>query len=112
AAGGVHDLAHQTVGHGVLATRPRVVHQPPQGQRGPRCGRTSTGTWYVAPPTRLERTSSSGRAFSTAFFSVITGSLAVRSLMTSRALYTVRSARLFLPCNRTLLMSCVTSGFW
>ena len=27
----------------------------------PRSGRTSTGTWYVAPPTRRERTSTAGR---------------------------------------------------
>ena len=50
-----------------------------------RLGRTSTGTWYVAPPTRRDRTSSRGRAFSTAFFSVMTGSFAVCSLIRSSA---------------------------
>ena len=71
----------------------------------PRCGLTSTGTWYDAPPTRRDFTSSIGRTFSTAFLSVITGSLAVRSEMISSALYTVRSATVFLPCSSTLLIS-------
>src|SRR6266516_2729690 len=31
--GCVHDLADQAVGHGMLTALPRVVHQPPQGQR-------------------------------------------------------------------------------
>ena len=52
----------------------------------PRVGRTSMGTWYVAPPTRRDFTSSSGLTFSTAFFRVMTGSFAVRSLMISSAL--------------------------
>jgi len=33
-----------------------------------RSGRTSTGTWYVAPPTRRLFTSTRGRTFSIAYF--------------------------------------------
>src|SRR5712691_8943497 len=36
--GGVHDLPDQPLGHGMLTPLPRVVHQPPQGQRGPPVG--------------------------------------------------------------------------
>src|SRR5512141_788 len=32
--GGVHDLAHQAVRHRVLLARARVVHEPPQRERG------------------------------------------------------------------------------
>src|SRR5262249_32402431 len=35
-----------------------------------RAGVTSIGTWYVAPPTRRERTSSRGRTFSRALFTI------------------------------------------
>src|SRR3990172_7460338 len=34
ALGGVHDLAHQALGHRVLLAGPRVVHQPPERERG------------------------------------------------------------------------------
>ena len=42
-----------------------------------RRGRTSTGTWYVAPPTRRERTSSGGLTLSIARFKVESGSVPV-----------------------------------
>src|SRR5699024_9682001 len=38
AVGGVQDLVHQTLGHGVLATRAGVVDQPAQRQRGGAAG--------------------------------------------------------------------------
>src|SRR5699024_2845436 len=79
----------------------RVVDRP---------GRTSTGTWYVAPPTRRDRTSSAGRTLSRPFLRVMTGSVPVFSRQISIAEYTIRSAVVFLPSTRILLTSCVTSG--
>src|SRR3954469_22886577 len=72
--------------------------------------RTSTGTWYVAPPTRRLRTSRVGFTLSSARLSVITGSVPVFSRQPSSAPYTMRSATDRLPSSSTLLMSCVTSG--
>src|SRR5581483_9661214 len=72
--------------------------------------RTSTGTWYVAPPTRRLRTSRVGFTLSSARLSVTTGSLPVLSLAPSSAPYTIRSASERLPSRSTLLTSAVTSG--
>src|SRR6266700_2313337 len=72
--------------------------------------RTSTGTWYVAPPTRRLRTSRVGLTLSSARLSVTTGSLPVLSLQPSIAPYTMRSASDRLPLRSTLFTSAVTSG--
>src|SRR5918994_1261457 len=70
---------------------------------------TSTGTWYVAPPTRRERTSSTGVSALIETSSASTGSLPVRSLRIASASYTIRSAVDFLPSSITRLMTWVTS---
>src|SRR6476659_6303487 len=74
-----------------------------------RRGRTSIGTWYVAPPTRRLFTSSAGRTFSTARLSVGTGSPLVLRSISLRAWYTICSAVERLPCWSTLLTSWVTT---
>ena len=62
-----------------------------------RSGRTSTGTWYVAPPTRRDFTSMRGRTLSSARRNIARGSLRVLLSMIAKALYTICSAVLFLP---------------
>src|SRR5438034_5648231 len=44
-----------------------------------RSGRTSTGTWYVAPPTRRDFTSSAGFTFDSACLNTFTPGCPVRS---------------------------------
>src|SRR5207247_152347 len=47
---GVHDLPDQTLGHGVLPAGPRVVDQPPEGQRGPPVGSYLDGNLVRSTP--------------------------------------------------------------
>src|SRR3954465_4962260 len=75
--------------------------------RARRCG-TSTGTWWVAPPTRRERTSSTGVSALIDASSCSIGSLPERSPMIDSASYTMRSAVDFLPSSMTLLITCWT----
>src|SRR3982750_208435 len=75
-----------------------------------RGARTSTGTWYVAPPTRRLRTSRVGFTLSIARLSVTTGSVPDFSRQPSSAPYTMRSANCRFPRSRILLISWVTSG--
>src|SRR3954452_6728023 len=72
--------------------------------------RNSTGTWYVAPPTRRDLTSRVGLTLSSARLRVMTGSLPVFSRQPSSAEYTMRSAVDFFPSSRTLLTSWLTRG--
>src|SRR2546423_8675545 len=90
----------------------RLVYPTSQRQSSVtgRGSRTSTGTWYVAPPTRRLRTSRVGFTLSIARLSVTTGSVPVFSRQPSSAPYTMRSASWRLPRMRILLISCVTSG--
>jgi hypothetical protein len=50
-----------------------------------RSGRTSTGTWYVEPPTRRDFTSRAGLTLSTACLNSLSGSCFARSAMMSSA---------------------------
>ena len=74
-----------------------------------RRGRTSTGTWYVAPPTRRLFTSSTGRTFSTARLTVATGSVPVLRSISVSASYTIFSDNDRLPRCRSLFTSWVTT---
>src|SRR5215471_3777765 len=68
----------------------------------------STGTWYVAPPTRLGLTSRSGVALRNARSKTSIGlRRAVLSTLSS-AVYTIRSAKLFLPLTMSLFMKRVS----
>src|ERR1700728_2196388 len=75
-----------------------------------RDARTSTGPWYVAPPTRRLRTSRVGLTLSSARLSVTTGSLPFFSRLPSSTPSTVRSPSERFPSLSTLLASGVTSG--
>lgn len=68
---------------------------------------TSTGTWYVAPPTLLDFTSKSGLTFSIAFSN---SSIPASSPLASKfaiAPYIIFSAADFLPSNITVLTNFV-----
>ena len=62
-----------------------------------RSGRTSTGTWYVEPPTRRDLTSTAGLQLSTAALKSLRASCFARSSMAPMASYMIFSAVLFLP---------------
>src|SRR5262245_13038226 len=62
-----------------------------------RSGRTSTGTWYVEPPTRRDLTSTAGLQLSTAALKSFRASCLARSSIVDIASYMIRSAVLFLP---------------
>src|SRR5262249_30863172 len=72
-------------------------------------GRTSTGTWYVAPPTRRLFTSSTGRTFSTARLTLPPRSVPVLRSISASASYTIRSDSDRFPRCRSLLTSWVTT---
>jgi hypothetical protein len=97
---GVDQLTDETLGHRVLAALTRVVHQPAKRQRRPAV-RLDLDRHLVrraadAPGANLQQRPR----------------VLVRSLIISRAWYTVFSATLFLPFSRILLINWVTSGFW
>jgi hypothetical protein len=77
-----------------------------------RLERTSTGTWYVAPPTRRDFTSTIGLTLSSA---MVRSSIAwsdgrpVRSAILSIAPYTIRSATDFLPRSMIMFMNLASS---
>src|SRR5207249_11777404 len=62
-----------------------------------RSGRTSTGTWYVEPPTRRDFTSRAGLTLSTACLNSLSGSCLTRSPISSSASYMMCSERLRFP---------------
>src|SRR5689334_13000245 len=72
-----------------------------------RSGRTSTGTWYVEPPTRRLFTSTRGRTFESARSHTFSGSSLARSATMSRAPYTMPSATAFLPSRMTTFTNLV-----
>src|SRR5690625_6998085 len=75
-----------------------------------RSGRTSTGTWYEAPPTRRLFTSTAGFTFSTAVWKTSKGSSPlVFSEIKSSAPYRICSAVLFFPPYISELIKRVTS---
>src|SRR5262245_7959707 len=74
-----------------------------------RSGRTSTGTWYVEPPTRRDFTSRAGLTLSTACLNSLSGSCFARSAMRSSAWYMIPSERLRLPPRIITLMNLATS---
>src|SRR6185369_12893681 len=62
-----------------------------------RSGRTSTGTWYVEPPTRRDFTSTAGLTLSMAVLNIFSASCFDRSSTEVMASYMMRSAVDFLP---------------
>ena len=74
-----------------------------------RTGRTSTGTWKFAPPTRRLFTSTIGFAFCSACVKTSSGSLPPFLLIASNAPYTMRSATDFLPAVMSTFMNFATS---
>src|SRR4029079_10878577 len=65
--------------------------------------RPSTGTWYVAPPTRRDLTSTDGEMLPSDF-STTSSAFGFFSPITSMAPYTIFSATDFLPLYMTMLM--------
>src|SRR6202046_157493 len=80
-----------------------------------RFARTATGTWYVAPPTRRDLTSTTGLTLSRACCSTAIASTPAAplffSLMRSMAPYTIFSAADFLPRSLTMLMHLASMSF-
>src|SRR6202020_2664212 len=80
-----------------------------------RFARSSTGTWYVAPPTRRDLTSTTGLTLSSACCSTAMASTPAAplffSLMRSMAPYTIFSAADFLPRSITILMNLANMSF-
>src|SRR5437667_6525807 len=74
-----------------------------------RSGRTSVGTWYVAPPTRRERTSISGDALFIAFLNISSPGWPVRSCAVSIASYIIRCAIDFFPPSISELINWETN---
>src|ERR1700710_884073 len=74
-----------------------------------RSGRTSTGTWYVAPPTRRLFTSRRGFTLSNALRKISKGSSLKRALITSKAPYRMPSAVDFFPPIISELVNLATS---
>src|SRR5659263_411998 len=74
-----------------------------------RSGRISIGTWYVAPPTLRDFTSTTGFTFSSAFFMTATGSSFVFSLRTSSDPYTTFSATRAFPSSMMAWIILATS---
>src|SRR5947209_6754010 len=77
-----------------------------------RSWRTSTGTWYVAPPTRRLFTSRTGFTLSRAFLKVFSGSSLVRCCTRSSARYATRSATAFSPLRIMSLMNLARRRSW
>src|SRR2546427_2020229 len=71
-----------------------------------RSARISTGTWYVAPPTRRGLTSIRGIAFLSAVSNTSMPGLRVDVSASVRAPYTMPSAVARLPLRITLLLNC------
>src|SRR4051794_33745531 len=76
-----------------------------------RTGRTSTGTWKFAPPTRRLLTSTIGREFASARLKISSGSLPPFFEIDSKAPYRMRSATDFLPAVISTLTNFATSLF-
>src|SRR5512147_1411357 len=74
-----------------------------------RTGRTSTGTWKFAPPTRRLFTSTIGREFASAVLKTSSGSLPPFFWICSKAPYRMRSATDFLPAVISTLTNFATS---
>src|SRR5262245_19849507 len=74
-----------------------------------RSGRTSTGTWYVEPPTRRDFTSTAGFTLSMAVLNIFKASCLLRSSMAVSASYMMRSAVDFLPRIIMMLTNFATS---
>ena len=91
-----------TMGLPDLAREAAIIQRMANARR--RSGRTSVGTWYVAPPTRLGFTSRCGVAFRIAASNTSTGSTPVRSSTISKARYSIRCARDFFPSFISILV--------
>src|SRR6266850_3703578 len=74
-----------------------------------RSGRTSTGTWYVEPPTRRDFTSTAGLTLSMAVLNIFSASCLLRSSTAVIASYMIRSAVDFLPRIIMMLTNLATS---
>src|SRR5437660_2893199 len=74
-----------------------------------RSGRTSTGTWYVEPPTRRDFTSTAGLTLSMAVLNIFSASCLLRSSTAIMASYMIRSAVDFLPRIIMMLTNLATS---
>jgi hypothetical protein len=74
-----------------------------------RSGRTSTGTWYVEPPTRRDFTSTAGLTFSMAVLNILSASCFDRSSTAASASYMIVSAVDFLPRIIMMLTNFATS---
>src|SRR5438874_10129225 len=74
-----------------------------------RSGRTSTGTWYVEPPTRRDLTSTAGLTLSMAVLNILSASCLLRSSTDVMASYMMRSAVDFLPRIIMMLTNLATS---
>src|SRR5690349_173892 len=74
-----------------------------------RSGRTSTGTWYVEPPTRRDLTSTAGFTLSMAVLNIFSASCLLRSSTAVIASYMMRSAVDFLPRIIMMLTNFATS---
>jgi len=74
-----------------------------------RSGRTSTGTWYVEPPTRRDFTSTAGLTLSMAVLNIFSASCLLRSSTAVMASYMIRSAVDFLPRIIMMLTNFATS---
>src|SRR5213594_4216423 len=74
-----------------------------------RSGRTSTGTWYVEPPTRRDFTSTAGFTLSMAVLNIFSASCLLRSSTAIMASYMIRSAVDFLPRIIMMLTNLATS---
>ncbi len=75
-----------------------------------RTRRNSVGTWYVAPPTRFGRTSTSGVAFLNACWNTSKGSRFDWSRIVLNASYVIRWAVVFLPRCIIRLMNRASSS--
>src|SRR6266850_357090 len=74
-----------------------------------RSGRTSTGTWYVEPPTRRDFTSTAGLTLSMAVLNIFSASCLLRSSTGASASYMICSAVDFLPQIIMMLTNFATS---
>ena len=108
--GRVQKLVRQLLLHGLaVAALAREADEPPDAERQPTIGIDLHRNLIVRAPTRRDFTSRLGFTFSTAFLKIFSGSSPVRSLMMSKLSYMIRSARLRLPSDITVLMNLLTS---